>query len=81
MQFKNITPKNKYIINNNPPKLIIEFFNEQEFLKDIDKSIEIFKDKLGYNPIFFSYPFGEYSLEQINYIKKNLNMDSDNTQV
>ena len=37
------------------------------FLKDIDKSIEIFRNELGYNPIFFSYPFGEYSLEQIQH--------------
>ena len=44
--------------------------NFENFKKDINKSIEIFKKKLGYNPIFFSYPFGEYSLEQINYIKK-----------
>ena len=42
----------------------------ENFKKDINKSIEIFEKKLGYNPIFFSYPFGEYSLEQINYIKK-----------
>jgi len=42
----------------------------ENFKKDINKSIEIFKKKLGYNPIFFSYPFGEYSLEQTNYIKK-----------
>jgi len=42
----------------------------ENFKEDIDKSIEIFKKELGYNPIFFSYPFGEYSLEQINYIKK-----------
>ena len=41
-----------------------------DFKKDIDQSIEIFKKKLGYNPIFFSYPFGEYSLEQKNYIKQ-----------
>ena len=41
-----------------------------EFKKDIDKSIDLFEEKLGYNPIFFSYPFGEYSLEQKNYIKK-----------
>ena len=41
-----------------------------DFKKDIDKSIKIFDEKLGYNSIFFSYPFGEYSLEQINYIKK-----------
>ena len=40
------------------------------FKKDIDQSIKIFKKKLGYNPIFFSYPFGEYSLEQKNYIKQ-----------
>ena len=33
-------------------------------LKDILKSIEIFENNLGYNPIFFSYPFGEFSLEQ-----------------
>ena len=40
------------------------------FKKDIDQSIKIFNEKLGYNPIFFSYPFGEYSLEQKNYIKQ-----------
>jgi len=42
----------------------------ENFKKDINESIEIFKKELGYNPIFFSYPFGEYSLEQTNYIKK-----------
>ena len=31
--------------------------------KDILRSIEIFNDKLGKNSDFFSYPFGEYSLE------------------
>jgi len=41
-----------------------------DFKKDIDQSIKIFNNKLGYNPIFFSYPFGEYSLEQKNYIKQ-----------
>ncbi len=38
--------------------------------KDINDSIEIFKKKLGYNPIYFSYPFGEYNLEFIEIIKK-----------
>ena len=42
----------------------------EDFKKDIDRSIKIFNKKLGYNPIFFSYPFGEYSLIQKNYIKK-----------
>ena len=34
---------------------------------DIEKSISIFKKQLGKNSKFFSYPFGEYSLE----FKKN----------
>ena len=46
-------------------------YNFTNFKKDIDRSINIFKKKIGYNPIFFSYPFGEYSLEQKNYIIKN----------
>ena len=43
----------------------------EEFVKDIKKSIEIFKKKLGYNPKYFSYPFGEYSLKQKLFIKEN----------
>ena len=51
-------------------KYMIEYdFNK--FQSDINKSIEIFNKELGYNPIFYSYPFGEYSLEQKNFIKKN----------
>ena len=45
----------------------------QEFKKDIDQSIKIFEDKLNYNPSFFSYPFGEYSLEQKKYISSKFN--------
>ena len=41
-----------------------------EFKKDIVDSIKIFKEKLGYNSKFFSYPFGEYSLQQKRYITK-----------
>ncbi len=37
--------------------------------KDIEKSIKIFKEKLGNNSEFFSYPFGEYSLEFKKIIK------------
>ncbi len=36
---------------------------------DIEKSIYIFKDQLGKNSRFFSYPFGEYSLEFKKIIK------------
>ena len=41
-------------------------FSFDEFKKDIKKSIEIFKNNLGYNPIFFSYPFGEWNSNQKN---------------
>tara|TARA_X000000950_G_scaffold220514_1_gene265589 strand:- start:53 stop:1105 length:1053 start_codon:yes stop_codon:yes gene_type:complete len=46
-------------------------YNFEKFKKDINKSIKIFEKNLGYNSKFFSYPFGEYSLEQKNYITKN----------
>ena len=38
-------------------------------LSDIKKSISIFKRELGKNSDFFSYPFGEYSLEFKKIIK------------
>ena len=43
-------------------------YSFNEFKKDIDTSIRIFNNNIGYNPIFFSYPFGEFSLEQKKYI-------------
>ena len=43
-------------------------YNFAKFKQDIDLSIKIFIENIGYNPIFFSYPFGEYSLEQEKYI-------------
>ena len=45
-------------------------FDFKRFKKDIDLSIKIFIDELGYNPIYFSYPFGEYSLNQKKYISE-----------
>ncbi len=45
--------------------------NNTEFKKDIETANQIFKLELGYNPIFFSYPFGEYSNLIKNYISKN----------
>ncbi len=41
------------------------------FIKDINTASKIFKKELGYNPIFFSYPFGEYSTSIKKYISKN----------
>jgi len=40
-------------------------------LSDINISIKIFNQYLGYNPIFFSYPFGEYSKTIKDFISKN----------
>ena len=49
-----------------------EYLVDEDFSKiknDIIKSIQIFKNKLGKNSSFFSYPFGEYSLEFKKIIK------------
>ena len=56
----NHSHSHKYLVN-------LDF---EEFKKDIDLSIKIFEEKLGYNPIYFSYPFGEYSLKQKKYISQ-----------
>ena len=45
-------------------------FSFEEFKSDINQSINIFKKELGYNPVFYSHPFGEYSLNHINFIKE-----------
>ena len=43
--------------------------NKDLILQDIKQSISIFKKELGRNSDFFSYPFGEYSLEFKKIIK------------
>ena len=45
----------------------------EDFKRDINRSIKIFEKKLSYNPKFFSYPFGEYSLEQKKFISNKFN--------
>ena len=49
-------------------------FDFESFKKDIILSKKIFEKNLGYNPPFFSYPFGEYSLRQKTFIKNNFNI-------
>ncbi len=46
-------------------------FELDQFKMDIKKSIDIFNKKLGYNPIYFSYPFGEWSLNQKKFVANN----------
>tara|TARA_A100001035_G_C27688913_1_gene456834 strand:- start:364 stop:1008 length:645 start_codon:yes stop_codon:yes gene_type:complete len=60
-----------YIGNHSHTHEYLIDFSYIEFEKDIKKSIKIFEENLGYNPIFFSYPFGEYSLKQTKFIKNN----------
>jgi len=45
--------------------------NDSDFIADIKASSFLFNKNLGYNPIFFSYPFGEYSSKIKKYISKN----------
>ena len=45
--------------------------SEEVFLDDIKSSNRIFKEKLGYVPTLFSYPFGEYSGFMRDYISRN----------
>ncbi len=45
--------------------------DEKQFIKDIETATEIFKNKLGYSPSIFSYPFGEYSLYMKKFISSN----------
>ena len=45
--------------------------SEEVFLDDIKSSNRIFKEKLGYVPALFSYPFGEYSGFMRDYISQN----------
>ena len=60
-----------YIGNHSHTHEYLLDFSHLEFTKDIKHSIRIFRDKLGYNPIYFSYPFGEYNLKQTQFIKNN----------
>ena len=71
-QIKELDKENTVYIGNHSHShsYLVDLKNE-EFVNDIDNSTSIFKEKLGYNPIFFSYPFGEYSTLIKKYISKN----------
>jgi peptidoglycan/xylan/chitin deacetylase (PgdA/CDA1 family) len=43
--------------------------SKDQIIADINESISIFEKNLGKNSKFFSYPFGEYSIEFVNIIK------------
>jgi peptidoglycan/xylan/chitin deacetylase (PgdA/CDA1 family) len=62
---------NVYIGNHSYSHDYLINFSNDEFVKDIKKANKDFINNLGYNPIYFSYPFGEYSLKIKNYISQN----------
>ena len=71
-QIKEIEKENfAYIGNHSHSHGYLTKFTFENFVNDIEKSIKLFNDNIGYNPNFFSYPFGEYNLEQKNYISNN----------
>ena len=71
-QIKELEKENKAYIGNHSHThdYLVDFKNE-EFINDIQTASTIFNNELGYNPIFFSYPFGEYSGFIKEYISKN----------
>ena len=54
-------------------KYLIDMTDE-EFVDDIKTATKIFENQLGYVPLIFSYPFGEYSLYMRNFISKNFKL-------
>jgi len=73
-QIKEIEKENFVVIghHSHSHEYLIEK-SDQEFVEDIERANIIFKQKIGYIPKLFSYPFGEYSEFMRNYISKNFN--------
>jgi peptidoglycan/xylan/chitin deacetylase (PgdA/CDA1 family) len=63
--------KGGYIGHNSHTHEYLIDMSEEEFMNDIETATKIFKEKLGYSPPFFSYPFGEYSNFIKDFISKN----------
>ena len=71
-QIKELEKENiTYIGNHSHSHAYLVDLKNDDFIIDIKTSSLIFKERLGYNPIFFSYPFGEYSSLIKEYISKN----------
>ena len=62
---------NAFIGNHSHSHDYLVDYKKEKFIKDIEIANDTFKRELGYNPIFFSYPFGEYSKFIKEYITKN----------
>ena len=62
---------NVYIGNHSHTHNYLVDLKNEKFINDINIASSIFNKKLGYDPIFFSYPFGEYNAFIKEYISKN----------
>ena len=72
MQIKELDKEpNVYIGNHSHSHEYLVDFQKDVFIKDINTAKNLFNKNLGYNPIFFSYPFGEYSEYIKKFISKN----------
>ena len=60
-----------YIGNHSHTHTYLVDLKNDTFINDINTANKIFIEKIGYNPIFFSYPFGEYSKFIKDYITKS----------
>ena len=74
-QIKEIEASNLATIGNHSHshEYLIDWENS-EVIKDLETSIKIFEEELGYSPKLFSYPFGEYSTS-LKKIVTNLNFE------
>ena len=60
-----------YIGNHSHTHDYLVTLKNEDLINDIVSASTIFTKNLGYNPIYFSYPFGEYSSKIKKYISKN----------
>jgi len=71
-QIKEIEKTNfGYIGNHSHTHKYLVDLTKKNFLNDIKRANEIFIKEIGYNPKYFSYPFGEYNNYIKNYISQN----------
>ena len=63
-QIKEISKEDFVVIGNHSHTHEYLVDEDSDLIKaDIEKSMSLFKKNMGKNSKFFSYPFGEYSLE------------------
>ena len=79
LQYKNLYPKDKYLINNNPPKFLVEFFEKQTNLNNItcfsDEGNEWHKSIIKFNQNRLNIDFREKFIFRRGRVNCSLNDD------